>query len=233
MKLQLIKGWYLPDWDNHYEGMLKEYNGKFEYQQPQREYALSFVKNWNIALDIGANIGFWSQELCSKFKKVWAFEPHPHNIECYRRNMMDYKNFQLEEIALSDKQQENALLFASPDESGNVSLLAHGVTHGNSKRILKNSDLNTTTTDVKRLDDYLHEFEGQNIDFIKVDCQEHEKEIVNGGLELLKNHDTVICLELPCRNKDEKKYHDDIVAVLKDIGYTRQGNLKKETIFTK
>ena len=228
-----VKGWQLPEWDNHYEKMLKEYNGKWEYQKDTRDFSLGFVKNWNIALDIGANIGFWSQDMCNKFKTVVGFEPHPENIACYKENMKDYKNWSLEEIALSDKQQDNVPLFASPDESGNVSLKAHGVTHGNSKRTLKEDQLSTTMVNVKTLDQYLDEFKGKNIDFIKVDCQEHEKEIVQGGLKLLKEHDSVICLELPCRNADEKKYHDDIVEMLKTINYTRQGNLRKETIFTK
>ena len=228
-----VKGWQLPDWDDHYEKMLMEYNGKWEYQKETRDFSLGFVKAWNIALDIGGNIGFWSQDLCRKFRTVRAFEPHPENIACYRENMKEFTNWQLEEVALSDKQMENAELFASPDESGNVSLLAHGVTHGNSKRILEEKQLSKTLVDVKKLDDYLYEYKGKNIDFIKVDCQEHEKEIVNGGLELLKDHATVICLELPCRNSVEQKYHDDIVEVLKDINYTRRGNKRKETIFTK
>jgi len=228
-----VKGWQLPDWDNHYEGMLKEFNGKFEYQKPQRDYSLGFCKEFNVALDIGGNIGFWSQDLCRKFKNVWAFEPHPENIACYRENMKEFDNWHLEEVALSDHQEENATLFASPDESGNVSLNSHGVTHGNSKRIIEDDKLNTTYTDVKMLDDYIAEFEGKNIDFIKVDCQEHEKEIVSGGLDLLSRHDAVLVLELPCRNENEKKYHDDIVNILSGIGYIRKGNNKKETVFTK
>ena len=72
-----VKGWQLPEWDNHYETMVKEYNGKWEYQKDTRDFSLGFVKNWNIALDIGANIGFWSQDMCNKFKTVVGFEPHP------------------------------------------------------------------------------------------------------------------------------------------------------------
>jgi len=58
-------------------------------------------------------------------------------------------------------------------------------------------------------------------------------EIVEGGLELLKQHDTVLCLELPQRNREEKEYHNHLVDLLSSIGYTRRGNLRKETIFTK
>ena len=228
-----IKGWQLPNWDNHYEAMLTEHNGTWLYQKEQRDFALSFVKDWNFALDIGGNIGFWSQDLCRKFKSVTAFEPHPENLECYRENMKEFDNWHMEEVALSDHQEENAVLFSSPDESGNVSLLAHGVTHGNSIRTLKEEQLNKTYTDVKMLDDYVSEFDGKDIGFIKVDCQEHEKEIVNGGLDLLSRHNAVLCLELPCRNPQEKQYHDDIVNVLSGVGYVRRGNKIKETIFTK
>jgi FkbM family methyltransferase len=228
-----IKGWQLPNWDNHYEAMLTEHNGIWHYQKEQRDFALSFVKDWNFALDIGGNIGFWSQDLCRKFKSVTAFEPHPENLECYRENMKEFDNWHMEEVALSDHQEENAVLFSSPDESGNVSLLAHGVTHGNSIRTLKEEQLNKTYTDVKMLDDYVSEFDGKDIGFIKVDCQEHEKEIVNGGLDLLSRHNAVLCLELPCRNPQEKQYHDDIVNVLSGVGYVRRGNKRKETIFTK
>jgi len=228
-----IKGWQLPNWDNHYEAMLTEHNGTWHYQKEQRDFALSFVKDWNFALDIGGNIGFWSQDLCRKFKSVTAFEPHPENLECYRENMKEFDNWHMEEVALSDHQEENAVLFSSPDESGNVSLLAHGVTHGNSIRTLKEEQLNKTYTDVKMLDDYVSEFDDKDIGFIKVDCQEHEKEIVNGGLDLLSRHNAVLCLELPCRNPQEKQYHDDIVNVLSGIGYVRRGNKRKETIFTK
>ena len=231
--MKQVKGWWLPDWDNHYETAMTNVGDTWVYQQEQRDYALSYVKNFNLALDIGGNIGFWSQDLCRKFKTVKAIEPHPDNIECYRKNMVDYSNWQLDEVALSDHQEENAVLFQSPDESGNVSLIAHGVTHGNSIRTLKEEQLSKTYTDVKMLDDYISEFEGQNIDFIKVDCQEHETQIVNGGLNLLKEHNTVLCLELPRRNAFEHQLHDKLVGILESIGYHRRGNKRKETIFTK
>ena len=42
-----------------------------------------------------------------------------------------------------------------------------------------------------------------------------------------------LCLELPKRNPDEVKYHDEVVKLLGTIGYNRKGNMRKETIFTK
>ena len=98
-----IKDWYLPDWDTHFEKMLQLHNGKFEYQQRQRDYAFSQVTNFNTnAIDAGSNIGFWSKQMCQKFKHVYAFEPHPDNIECYKENLKDYKNYTLYDVAISN-----------------------------------------------------------------------------------------------------------------------------------
>jgi FkbM family methyltransferase len=230
--VKLIKTWWLPDWDTHYDNHIVDHYGNFEYQKEQRDYSLSFVKKLGLALDIGGNIGFWSKDLSKKFEKVVAFEPHPENIECYKRNMESFNNWTLEEIALSNKHQKDAVLFQSPDESGNVSLLAHGVQYGNSQRTLKESALKKLTTDVRVLDDYVDKFD-RNVDFIKVDCQEHEKEIVLGGLELMSKNNAVIVLELPLRNDKEKEYAKDVENIMASIKYFRRGNYRKETVFTK
>ena len=146
--------------------------------------------------------------------------------------MESFNNWTLEEIALSNKHKKNAILFQSPDESGNVSLLAHGVQYGNSQRTLKESALKKLTTDVRMLDDYIDKFD-QNVDFIKVDCQEHEKEIVLGGLELMSKNNAVVVLELPLRNDKEKEYAKDVESIMASIKYFRRGNYRKETVFTK
>ena len=54
-----------------------------------------------------------------------------------------------------------------------------------------------------------------------------------GGLKLLSEHNTVVCLELPLRNEAEKEYAKDVENILISIKYFRRGNLRKETIFTR
>ena len=88
--------WSIPKWDNHFDSRIK--NG--DYQKRQREFALSYVKEWDIAIDIGANIGLWTKPLCEKFKFVWAFEPSRENWEHCHKNLEGIKNYQLEQVAL-------------------------------------------------------------------------------------------------------------------------------------
>ena len=50
-------------------------------QQKHRSRALEYVKRWNNCIDIGSNVGMWTRELASKFKKVYCFEPNPNFLK--------------------------------------------------------------------------------------------------------------------------------------------------------
>lgn len=223
-----IKGWYLPNWDKHFENHLQDINGKYEYQHPQRQYALSYVKDFTKnAIDVGSNIGFWSKEMCEKFNHVYAFEPHPDNIECYKENLKEFKNYTLYEKAVSNISNKQLTLYFSPDECGNASLNNFGVQEGSTTRKLDFEKLKTITVEVKTIDEYNF----KNINFIKVDCQNHEKEVVEGAIETIQRCKPVLCLELPVRNEKEKNYRNNLIEYLKKYNYVFKGNLKKETIF--
>ena len=225
-----VKGWQLPEWDTHFEKMLKEVNGKYEYQYAQRQYALSYVNNFNLnALDIGSNIGFWSVELCNKFKHVYAFEPHPENNECYKKNLNQYNNYTLYEIAVSNVSNKILELYVSPDECGNASLNNFGVMEGTTDRKIKSVDLKTISVKVEKIDDY----NLKDIGFIKVDCQNHEQEVVEGAIQTIDKYSPVLCLELPVRNKKEVDYRNNMIEYLKKYNYVYRGAQNKETIFTR
>ena len=190
-----VKGWFLPDYDTHFDSMLKEINGEFTYQQSHRDYVLSKVDKFDVAIDVGANVGFWSKDFCRKFKKVWAFEPVPDIIECYRRNMYNFKNWHLEEVGLSDEQAENVRIFKGIDNSGGGSLIEG----------FESASGEFEYIDIKKLDDYINEFD--TVDLIKVDIQGTEKEFLMGAIEFLKKFNPTLSLELPIRTNEEISYY--------------------------
>ena len=225
-----IKDWYLPDWDTHFEKMLQLHNGKFEYQQRQRDYAFSQVINFDTnAIDAGSNIGFWSKQMCQKFKHVYAFEPHPDNIECYKENLKNYKNYTLYDVAISNVTNTQMNLYVSPDECGNASLNDLGVKEGTTDRKLSDNQIMSIKVNVKKIDDYNF----NDIGFIKVDCQNHEKEVIEGGIETIDKCGPVLCLELPVRTRQETDYRNYMIDYLKKYRYILKGALGKETLFTR
>ena len=93
LKVVTHSEWYLPDYDEHFSEKLD--NGM--YQPKQRRFALGSVRRYNIALDIGSNIGFWSRPLCDQFKTVVAFEPDEQNIETQMKSIKSIKPITINE----------------------------------------------------------------------------------------------------------------------------------------
>ena len=55
---------------------------------------------------------------------------------------------------------------------------------------------------------------------------------------MLRNNDVTLVLELPMSPgrktyEEEKKEHDTIVDILKEYGYEKKGQLRKEAVFQK
>jgi len=70
---KLVAGWYLPLKEKHFESYLLRsinQNGVGEYQKEQRSKSFSYLSHNNVAIDIGACVGFWTKDLCENFKNV-------------------------------------------------------------------------------------------------------------------------------------------------------------------
>ncbi len=212
-KVVIHTEWYLPKYDEHFAEILE--NGP--YQLNNRRWALKFVENYNTAIDIGSNVGFWSKPLCKKFKKVVAFEPDKDNNECFKENLKDLTNWQLEEVALSNKSGTNTLYY----DGKNCGDMSMEHSYKEFKQEIK----------TRKLDNYVNKFEKNTVDFIKIDTQEHEYKILEGGLKFLSNHNAVLCIEIPRRDKREKANAKKLEKLLKTIGYELEGVAKKESIF--
>ena len=213
--------WSIPEWDNHLHKRIK--NGV--YQKKQRDYALSYVKDWDIAIDIGANIGLWTKPLCEKFRFVWAFEPGRENWQHCHKNLEGMKNYQLEQVALSDKQAENVELYSTSESCGDLRITPIG-------EKAKVVDY----VDMFMLDNYYHELMPKyagKVGLIKIDVQQHEKEVLLGARRILEEHSPVICIELPTRTDEEKDYKIICRNILGGLGYRELGKKNKETIFMK
>ena len=85
--MKLIKGWYLPANDTHFEQYITDEG----YQEVHRKAILDFIKEQKgelgNALDIGAHVGFWLKDMCKEFKQVYAFEPINAVRDCIHHNV--------------------------------------------------------------------------------------------------------------------------------------------------
>jgi FkbM family methyltransferase len=179
MNKKYIYGWWLPKEDQHFEGYFSQsvqVGDKRLYQPQHIDRCFHHIKNrMHTAIDVGGHCGFWSFYLGGNFKKVYAFEPVEIFRECFKKNI-PHGNVELLPVALGN---ENGFV------SMNVELENTGATHVSSNT----NDLNKV--ELKKLDDY----ELTNVDFIKIDVEGYENQVVLGAKETLLRNKPIIIVE--------------------------------------
>lgn len=174
-----IKDWrglWLPKHEQHLIEWMQQRNdivdGKPAYQHHKLSKALSFVRQFRGAVDVGAHCGLWSMHLIKRFQFLHAFEPVALHRECFTRNVGHAHSVLLYPYALGEK-------------AGSVSIHTSTSSSGDSW-VKGDGDIPLERLDV---------FDLHNIDFIKLDCEGYELFALRGGEDTLKRCRPVICVE--------------------------------------
>ncbi len=64
--MKQVYNYWMPDSDNHFERLIAKRiknGGPAEYQDDTRDEAYKYVKDFYIAVDVGANVGLWARPL--------------------------------------------------------------------------------------------------------------------------------------------------------------------------
>ena len=140
------------------------------------------VKNGDVVIDIGANIGEYTlplSKLVQENGKVFAFEPHPGNFEILQKNITNnnIKNTILENKAVSNY-NGNAKLFASWAKNNDGACKLFRV---------EGQPSDFTNTTVVSLDSYFDNKELiDKISFVKIDVEGVEFDVLKGMEKILK-----------------------------------------------
>jgi len=178
-------GWWFPDEDTHFAEMMAKNitkgNGPV-YQEPVRRRSLQYCRARNLALDIGANVGLWSRDLCEHFDRVIAFEPVPQFRECLIANVTSAR-LEIQACALGSS---SALI--------NMIITEHNTGHTH----VDTASLGQGNTPMYTLD----ELHIRDIDYIKIDCEGYETEILKGAHETITRCRPILVVE--------NKNHQDV-----------------------
>jgi len=204
------------------------------YQEYVNDEFRNYVVPKTNILDIGSNIGIFTVSFAQIASdcKIHSFEAVSTTRKLLTKSveLNKLENIQLYNFGLSDE-NKTVTINIDCDNLGNSSISQN--LHEIDK--MKNVHLRNVKKkkiEVKKLDD----LKIDNISFIKIDIQEHELEFLNGAKETLKNNNATVILEIPRRNENEIKIHNDCVELMKEIGYNNyricQG-ASKDYIFRK
>ena len=170
-------GWWFPDQDTHFAEMLGkniQKGGGPVYQEPVRQKSFEFSRR-GVALDIGANVGLWTKDMCNTFREVIAFEPVAEFRDCLMRNVVA-DNLTIKSCALG-AEDTMINMIVTPENTGHshVDSLSHGQ---GAIPMFKLDSLNLT-----------------QFDYMKLDCEGYEYNIIVGAEQTIKKYKPVIVVE--------------------------------------
>ena len=170
------------------------------------------IKESDTAFDIGANNGFYSAYLAQKASRgmVYAFEPVPYLAEKIKKtaDLNGFKNLKVENLAVG-KSESSCSFYISKDHNGCHSIFKRS---GSSEKI---------TVSTVNLEKYCQINGIQQINFIKLDCEGSEYDIINdSSVEFFRKNVDRISMEY--HDNITNHTHEEIIKTLSAAGFTTQ-----------
>jgi len=177
----------------------------FHYFEPEDVSVFrKFIQPGGILLDVGANIGQYSllaSKLAGKTGKIYAFEPG-QNIQPRLKKNIDLNGFEnIEVVPCAVAATSGEMKFYPANEVGNqgVGSLMPAQEFRSNIRSTEGVDV-----DVISLDDFCEGRGIQHVDFLKIDVEGYDLEVLKGAEKLMKNNpDLVIMSEVEPINLEQ------------------------------
>jgi FkbM family methyltransferase len=163
-----------------------------EWFEDEIEFVRALVNPGMNALDIGANYGLYTNAIASAMKNkkdemcghLWCFEPTPDTASALRETLVEnsYENVEVIEVGLSD-QKGDATFYLS--DNAELNSLTKGKT--SSREVM---------VKLETLDDCCNQFSWPKIDFVKLDAEGEEINILKGGQKFFEKNSPIVMYEL-------------------------------------
>ena len=196
--------------------VLEEQGDWFEDELP---FLRKFLKKGMQVIDIGANIGCYALSIAAAISvqntsngtrqnklngHVWAFEPCADTFELLQssRDLNKFTHLSLVQAGLSN-------------QAGQATLYRSQNSELNSLHSRPNRNYLEETIDLKTLDQCYEEFNWQTLDFIKLDAEGEECNILLGGQHTFKTLSPLVMFEL----KHGNDIHHDLISDFEKMNY--------------
>ena len=179
-------------------------------------------KKFNI-IDIGANVGLYS--LYAKHlpnSHFYSYEPFKFTYDLLNDNIKlnNITNVQTYNIGLSDKKGKTIL---------NVCLSQDGLNTMGANP-LRFNDINPIEVEIDTLDNIFYN-NNINVDFIKIDTEGYEYNILKGGEKTIKKYKPIIQLEFNETNMRQCNIRpEQLLNYINELGYKQHNLISEELI---
>ena len=181
-------------------------------------------------IDVGANIGAFTlimAELVTELGTVISFEPQSAMYEMllFNVDLNNLKNVECMNMALSDKEGQQTLYIPALKKNQglinyggatlDVNSSPYGVDQGNREELFQKEIIIA-----QKLDEVLTSKDILRVDFLKVDVEGHEYEVLRGATKTIEKWKPLLLLEF-CPDKENGLLprHYDLIELLRRFGY--------------
>ncbi len=189
------------------------------------------IKPGDTVLEVGGHIGFISQYFASIIGPtgaLWVFEPGSNNLPYLRKNLheglkyLDQPKIELVEKAVSDHTGETTFYEESLTGQNNSVVKDFEGLEKNRACADVLTAVTTCTVDAIKLDDL---FLDKKIDFIKIDVEGHEWNVLMGAQQIIKKFTPAIMVEVQANENEiydfltsfDYKLYDESQELLEDF----------------
>lgn len=134
-----------------------------------------------VIFDVGANTGYYSEKILSinQNVEIYCFEPVKNTFIKLSGRLGSYSNVKLYNFGLGERTKEDEI-FIYDKEAGSNSLYFDERYLSNNRTAEKENIL------IRKLDDVINELTIDKIDFLKIDVEANESNVLNGTIQSLK-----------------------------------------------
>ena len=224
--LSLTKDWITPEdpiavFETKYQFQLKanlanpEHQYLYFYGTHDERYVvtklLKIIKPGDICWDIGANIGFYTCLLASRVRDtgaIVAFEPAVRTCGylCENVSLNQFTNVIVVNKGLSDRTEQRHLYYTEAGLAEGTASLKYANRRAASERV---------TLDT--IDNLIRELPVP--DFIKIDVEGYQLEVLRGGEHCLKTHAPLLMAELKDVGETNRAMFQEIENYVANLGY--------------
>lgn len=155
---------------------------------PEMFWVVNNIKKCEFAIDVGSNLGFYSYSLGKKFTHVESFEPLVELSKFLRE--YNSKKITINDYALGNESGEAVITIPFINSNKEPSYAGIGAEE-------RYGDFEKRIIPVRRLDD--HKYQG--VDFIKIDVEGFEQEVILGAQETILKSKPLLLIELEERHR--------------------------------
>lgn len=176
------------------------------------------IKSDDTVVDVGAHIGGFTLPASKIAKKVVAIEPEPRNFSCLRENTRDLRNvIAVHKAAWKSKGVLELKLALSTTKHSLI-----GVSKPVDRSVKVQAD---------SLDNILYDLGIEKVDFLKIDTEGAEPEVLEGARKTLKTAEKIAVGIGP--EEHGRAVMPRVKRFLESEGFTVHVDLKKETVFAR